>query len=216
MSTTRAANLLAYRSQSQISRREWSELETARSEDPDPRVRSAALTVLAQRGSRPRATTALNASAHDPDPAVRRRVCELVAQRPTGALVPVMCQLLEDRNPHVAEAAAAALGERSRVRAGLEATVAALSATATTHDDALVREAAVAALGSIGDPRGLPAILVGCTDKPAIRRRAVLALAPFSGKDVEDAIDRALHDRDWQTRQAAELLRDGDATNASS
>ena len=80
---------------------------------------------------------------------------------------------------------------------------------ATTHDDALVREASVAALGAIGDPRGLPAILAGCADKPAVRRRAVLALAPFDGEAVDAALAAALGDRDWQVRQAAEdLTRD--------
>jgi HEAT repeat protein len=69
-----------------------------------------------------------------------------------------------------------------------------------------VREAAVAALGAIGDERGLPAILHGCSDKPAIRRRAVLALAPFDGPDVDAALKSALDDRDWQVRQAAEDL----------
>jgi hypothetical protein len=40
-----------------------------------------------------------------------------------------------------------------------------------------------------------------------VRRRAVLALAPFDGPEVEAAIDKALTDRDWQVRQAAEDLR---------
>src|SRR5437762_1926107 len=74
------------------------------------------------------------------------------------------------------------------------------------HADALCREAAVAALGAIGDPAGLPAILRATTDKPAIRRRAVLALAPFDGPEVDAALQRALTDRDWQVRQAAEDL----------
>jgi HEAT repeat protein len=65
----------------------------------------------------------------------------------------------------------------------------------------------VAALGAIGDERGLPAVLAGCADAPAIRRRAVLALAPFDGSEVEAAIDAALTDRDWQVRQAADDLR---------
>ncbi|GAC1478905.1 MAG: hypothetical protein NVS1B12_15720 [Acidimicrobiales bacterium] len=77
---------------------------------------------------------------------------------------------------------------------------------ATQHDDPLARESAVAALGAIGDPAGLPAILLGCVDKPAVRRRAILALAPFSGPDVDAALNRALADRDWQVREAAELL----------
>ena len=55
-----------------------------------------------------------------------------------------------------------------------------------------MRESAVAALGAIGDDRGLPAILAARTDKPNVRRRAVLALAPFSrpGREVEAAIER--------------------------
>jgi HEAT repeat protein len=77
---------------------------------------------------------------------------------------------------------------------------------AGSHDDALVREASIAALGAIGDERGLPAILAGCTDKPAVRRRAVLALAPFEGFAVDAALAAALVDRDWQVRQAAEDL----------
>jgi HEAT repeat protein len=78
-----------------------------------------------------------------------------------------------------------------------------------THRDALAREAAVAALGALGDPLALPTILAACGDKPAVRRRAVLALAPFDGPEVDAAIEAALTDRDWQVRQAAEDLRDG-------
>jgi HEAT repeat protein len=37
-----------------------------------------------------------------------------------------------------------------------------------------------------------------------VRRRAVLALAPFGGAEVEAALARARTDRDWQVRQAAE------------
>jgi HEAT repeat protein len=103
----------------------------------------------------------------------------------------------------VVEAAAWASGERQPPEPGI---VTALARLATDHDDPLCREAAVAALGSIGDPAGLPAILTATSDRPAIRRRAVLALAPFDGPDVEAALRRALHDRDWQVRQAAEDL----------
>jgi hypothetical protein len=34
----------------------------------------------------------------------------------------------------------------------------------------------------------------------------VLALAPFEGAEVDAALTRALSDRDWQVRQAAEVL----------
>jgi HEAT repeat protein len=64
----------------------------------------------------------------------------------------------------------------------------------------------VAALGSLGDPAGLAAVLAACADRPAIRRRAVVALAAFEGPEVEAALEAALADRDWQVRQAAEDL----------
>ncbi|MSX34038.1 MAG: HEAT repeat domain-containing protein, partial [Actinobacteria bacterium] len=65
---------------------------------------------------------------------------------------------------------------------------------------------AVAALGALGDPSGLPAILSATTDKATVRRRAVIALAPFDGPEVDAAIEQATTDRDWQVRQAAEDL----------
>ena len=84
--------------------------------------------------------------------------------------------------------------------------LAALGRAATDHDDPLVREAAVAALGALGDPSTLPVVLAACDDKPAVRRRAVLALAAFDGAEVEARLALALTDRDWQVRQAAEDL----------
>jgi HEAT repeat protein len=115
-------------------------------------------------------------------------------------------RLLADPEPLVAESAAWALGEiewTGRTRARV---VGALAAVARTHPDPLVRESAVAALGAIGDAAGLPAILAACEDRPAIRRRAVLALAPFDGPEVDAALAHALTDSDWQVRQAAEDL----------
>jgi HEAT repeat protein len=94
------------------------------------------------------------------------------------------------------------LGERA-VPAGA---VVRLAAVGRAHSDPLVREAAVAALGALGDRGGLETVLAACRDKPAIRRRAVLALAAFEGPEVDDALRAALEDRDWQTRQAAEDL----------
>jgi HEAT repeat protein len=141
----------------------------------------------------------------DGDPVVRRRATE--EARHTGVpLVP----LLDDADPLVAEAAAWALGERGDNAADV---IAALASQATAHADPLCREAAVAALGAIGDVAGLGAILRATTDKPAIRRRAVLALAPFDGPEVDAALQRALEDRDWQVRQAAEDLLDCGATD---
>jgi HEAT repeat protein len=114
-------------------------------------------------------------------------------------------RLLDDVDDAVAETAAWACGEQRPVAEGA---VDALARVAGEHDDPLCREAAVAALGAIGDARGLPAILSAVGDKPAVRRRAIIALAPFDGPEVDAALRRALDDRDWQVRQAAEDLLD--------
>jgi HEAT repeat protein len=138
----------------------------------------------------------------DADAAVRRRACEEAGRKQlTGARDALVRALEVDTDAHVVESAAWALGELEDAAA-----VDALARVVIEHDEPLCREAAVAALGAIGDDRGLPAILRATTDKPAVRRRAVLALAPFDGPDVDAALRRALDDRDWQVRQAAEDL----------
>ena len=142
----------------------------------------------------------LELALHDDDRLVRRRAAELGALHPGVDLAP----LLADLEPVVVEMAVWAYGEREQVDDNTLQTIISLT---TDHDDQLVREAGAAALGAIGDERGVSAILSACEDKPAVRRRAVLALAPFSGPEIESAIDTALTDRDWQVRQSAEDLR---------
>ena len=136
---------------------------------------------------------------NDADPQVRIRIAELSAMINTFDLVPLLC----DADAQVVEMAAWACGEHESAR---EEIMNELIRLVLHHEDALVREAAVAALGAIGDESGLSAILSACQDKPAIRRRAVLALAPFDSPEVEAALKTALEDRDWQVRQAAEDL----------
>ena len=185
--------------------------------DPDERVRAAALGALVRAAPVDEATASWQSALVDhTSAAVRRRACELapalaVKGRPraiSGLLLP----LLDDRDVIVVETAAWALGELTddAVAAGA---VAPLVAVARDHRDPLAREAAVAALGALGDDEGLPAILAACHDKPAVRRRAVLALAPFDGPEVEAAIAGALDDRDWQVRQAAEDLLGADLSD---
>lgn len=166
--------------------------------ETDPTVRAAAVGALARAG----ALTAdeLHACLRDPDPGVRRRAAELAASHPDDGTTMALLGLLDDADHLVAEMAAWALGER----APTDGVVSALSQVAGGHEDPLCREAAVAALGALGDPKGLPAILKATSDKPAIRRRAVIALAPFEGEEVDAALVKARSDRDWQVRQAAE------------
>jgi HEAT repeat protein len=165
--------------------------------DAAPRVRVASLGALARMHRL--APNELVRALADSAPDVRRRACELSVGLPTVELHP----LLDDPEPLVVEAAAWAVGERREA-----ATIDAVARVATEHADPLCREAAVAALGAIGDDRGLPAILAAQADRPAVRRRAVIALAPFEGSAVDAALERAREDRDWQVRQAAEDLLD--------
>ena len=165
--------------------------------DPDSGVRATALGALGRMGRV--GEDDMRAALADPSAEVRRRACQVAVGVPAVDLV----GMLDDGDAGVVEVAAWALGERADAAGD---TVARLSAVAAGHDDPLCREAAVAALGAIGDDRGLPAILAATRDRPAIRRRAVIALAPFDGPDVEAALVAALDDRDWQVRQAAEDL----------
>jgi len=172
----------------------------------DPAVRATALGALDRLGAIDDVELAHHLG--DPAPAVRQRAVTIAARRPGIDLGP----LLADEDPTVVEVAAWACGEHEVVQDEVLARLVSLATGEGAGSDPLVRESAVAALGAIGDDRGLDAVLAATRDKPAIRRRAVLALAPFLDPDhprVDDiagALARALEDRDWQVRQAAEDL----------
>lgn len=164
---------------------------------PDGSTRASALRALARLQQLPADTVA--DFLQDEDSEVRRTAVELAA--PFSSVF--VHALIDDEDVFVAEMTAWCLGERTSI-SDEEITV--LIDRTTSHSEAVVREACAAALGSIGDERGLPAILAACSDKPAVRRRAILALAPFEGDDVDAALAKALEDKDWQVRQNAEDL----------
>jgi len=174
----------------------------------DPGVRAAALGALERLAVADDSDVAV--ALCDVDPAVRRRAAAIAARHPGVSLL----ETLDDTDPMVAEVAAWACGEREDVDDVVFARLVALAKASGA--DPLVRESCVAALGAIGDERGLDAILAATTDRPPIRRRAVLALAPFldaahpRAEEVDSALHRALEDRDWQVRQAAEDLMPDD------
>ncbi len=161
----------------------------------DSTVRATSLRALARIGKLQH--NELTRALQDTDHEVRRCAAELSATFHDVNL----CALLHDEDVFVAEMAAWAMGEREHPS---DDDINTLINAVHNHAEPLVREAATAALGSLGDSRGLAAILHACNDKPAIRRRAVLALAPFEGDEVTAALQTALEDRDWQVRQNAE------------
>lgn len=172
-------------------------------DDPDPRVRAVAIAALVRTASRRISAPVWRRAAHDTDARVRLRAAEVAPKLGRAASCAVLVELVGDDDAWVAEAAAYAIGEHPRAS---HAAITSLVRAATGHPDPLVREAAVAALGAQGDPATLAAVLAGCDDKPAIRRRAVLALAAFDGDEVEARLRLAVEDKDWQVRQAAEDL----------
>jgi HEAT repeat protein len=163
-------------------------------------VRATALGALARLGAL--ADGDVTDALGDPAPEVRRRACELAPRTPSVRIAAA----LDDEDDSVAEMAAWASGER-RDRASVPA-LAAMATVGTGHPDPLCREAAVAALGAIGDRGGLAAVLGALGDKPAVRRRAAAALAGFDDPAADAALERCLEDRDWQVRQVAEDLLD--------
>ena len=168
-------------------------------DDPDATVRAAALGALDRLGSLTHEH--ITAGFADAAPEVRRRAAELAGTRSGVSLI----GLLDDDDPTVIEVAAWACGEQEQVDDDV-----ARSPDRAGHRRRPSRSSARPARphsARSATERGLPAILTACTDKPNVRRRAVLALAPFDGPEVEAAIDNALEDRDWQVRQAAEDLR---------
>ena len=134
---------------------------------------------------------------------MRREAATLLATAPLLAAdtEAALIAALGDDDPLVVDAAAFALGEHASSNA-----VAALIEVAASHDDGRCRECAVASLGAIGDDRARSVIIGALGDKPAVRRRAVVALSNFEGPDVEAALAGARDDRDWQVRAAVDQL----------
>lgn len=188
--------------------------------DTDPTVRAAALGGLDRLGTL--TSSDIFNALNDDALRVRRRACELATILPLGSnpshdIDLVLLRFLETGDETMAELSAWCLGERHEQSvdaiqesglsdAHLAEIVKTLAGTVHNHRDALVREAAVAALGCIGTPDAKAPVLHAIGDKATVRRRAVIALAAFEGDDVEAALNHAATDRDWQVRQAAEDL----------
>ena len=173
-------------------------------EDRDASVRAAAVGALGRLSSVPDAERLAGwlTAAGDPNPTVRQRAA-LVAPQLRVVESTHLHDLLLDDDDRVVETSCFAVGEIEPPDA---ACIERLATIVETHSDSLCREAAVAALGSLGVPEGLASVLRGCSDKATVRRRAVLALANYDGEEVADMLRRLTTDRDLQVRQSAEDL----------
>ena len=169
-------------------------------------VRAAALGALHRTGALEVAD--LVAAMSDAAPEVRRRALLLTASSwPIGeeddGIGATLRAALDDDDTMVLETACFVAGE---CPPATDSVIARLIEIATGHPEVLCRESAVAALGSLGDPRAADAVIAACSDKPTVRRRAVLALVAFDGPAIDETLASMASDPDWQVRQAAEDL----------
>ena len=171
------------------------QLVTEYLEHPEPDVRATALRVLDNEGKLEKGI--LERSLSDSAFKVRNAIAYLISRNRD---IPAMKFLL-DEDAEIVEIACWGIGERGDASAEV---LDVLQSITESHSDSLCRESAVAALGALGNRDALGSILKAVEDIATVRRRAVLALAPFDGPEVELAITNALDDRDWQVRQAAE------------
>jgi HEAT repeat protein len=138
---------------------------------------------------------------NDPDPLVRAEAAEVIAAAGPAAL-PALDEARDDEDERVVEAVVTGYGEVAE-----PAPVEWLIAQAEHAESRQVQEAAVAALGAIGDERARPVLIALVDDgPPQVRRRAVVALTVFDGDDVEAAIRRAAADRNPMVREAAQMV----------
>jgi HEAT repeat protein len=167
---------------------------------PDPSLRRLAVTATIGRpGLLDQVAAMLE---HDPAATVRRECAEVLGATP-GARTKWLLAALRDESPPVREAAAFALGEHAE-----RGSVSPLLAIAIDDkEDSLAREAAVAALGAIGDAVAVPALLdLIASGPPQVRRRCVAALTVFDDDRIEPALQRAATDRNPMVREAAEMV----------
>ena len=190
--------------------------------DPDPQVRRAGLAALVRLGALN--SDDFDAAAGDESLLVRRHVGELAGSisqlRGRQTVVAALVGMLDDEDPALVEAAAFGISEAGFADAvpmppSDKAALDALCRIAYGHPDTVCRESAVVGLGCSQSEEGLRALLHAMGDKPSVRRRCVISLGAYESDLAYEAIERALSDRDWQVRQAAEDLAGATRSGAS-
>ena len=169
------------------------------------RVRAAAVAACQRLGGLD--APMLEAALGDHEPEVRMAAAKAAAKLGGGSLV---ARLAQEKDPLVAEAIIFALGEQRN-----EVAYPILCEAATSHPDALCREAAVAAIANFERDDSIVVLEKAVKDKPAVRRRVAVALAAVDDPRATELLHKLTEDRDWQTRQIAKeilAIEEGDRT----
>ncbi|MFQ5697260.1 MAG: HEAT repeat domain-containing protein [Myxococcota bacterium] len=202
--------------------------------DPDPRIRAACASALAET-SEPRARVALERALADRDASVRLAAASALGESPQSrdGHRPRLTHLLEDASPEVRAAAAGVLGEagnatlrslassddpRSRVAAlrHLPGELLPVALELATSPHPAVRAEALEAASRLGRPVPIPTARLeaelACRDA-RVRRAAVLALGTRSDAAARRALARVLGDpkRELRDLAAKTLAAAGDA-----
>jgi HEAT repeat protein len=164
--------------------------------DPSPMVQAAAVRALGETGSE-RAAELLMGLLRDESSPLRAQASSALGKIGKAGL-PRLIAALKDPRPSVRALASEALGEQ---RSG-DSVLALVDLV--TNDSSAARAAGVEALGKIGAPAGLNAILlVMRTGSVTVRRKSIVALIHFPDPRVVDALIFELGDKDDEARQAA-------------
>ena len=191
-----AAAILGRRTR--ITADEQRELAALVESDPDARVRSVALGALVHAAPRRSAAARLAVAARDPDRNVRRHAAELAPALGAAARRVSARAARRRRAPRCRSRGV-------RARRAPERDPRVICGARVADDDCTRRCARARSRGRRARarsaiPAALPVVLAACDDKPAVRRRAVLALAAVRRRRGGSTPAPALEDRDWQTR----------------
>jgi putative membrane-bound dehydrogenase-like protein len=160
-----------------------------------PEVRRRALWALA-RIDGPPARAAVRAALRDRDELTRIAAINVTSLHRDGAAVSTLLPVLRARSPHLARAAATALG-----RIGNRDAVAALLAATAGRHDRVLEHALIYALIEIGDRSALEQALKA--RNPRTRRAAMLALDQTDGRVDPSAVIPHLSSRDPLLKETA-------------
>jgi HEAT repeat protein len=137
----------------------------------------------------------------DDHASVRAAAAEKLGSCGARALEPLIVASRDD-DPAVREAVATAFGDLAD-----PAPIPWLVEVGNDDSDRTVKEAAVAALGAIGDTSAVDPLLAFIAQgPPQVRRRAIAAITVFDDPRIEPAIRRAAFDRNPGVREAAEMV----------